>query len=412
MRKRMILSFLVFAIIASWGIANDLVPVAVSPSVADGVAVVRQICPTFSWTSDEVAKKSLQEMMGGYAGNIAASFDLTGGSQSGVQGSEGTYNTSYGYYAGGSLTTGKYNSFFGRSSGYATTVGSKNTFMGYAAGRYNISSDNTFVGYTAGYKNTTGNQNTFIGCLSGYNSTVGHYNTFLGNGTGYKNTIGSENTFLGYNAGYNIDNGSSNVFVGYQAGYNNSSGWSNTCVGYRAGKNSTGSENIFIGKDTGIDETASGTLHIGNLGSCPLIFGSMTYGYVSFNGHVCIDGGDNQMPTHILDVGQSGAFCDGGAWVAGSSREYKENIETLTSDEALQAFEELVPVKFNYKENKEEQYLGFIAEDVPGLVAMKDRKGLNPMDIVAMLTKVVQEQQKTLSELKEIIKKLENRSQK
>ncbi len=44
--------------------------------------------------------------------------------------------------------------------------------------------------------------------------------------------------------------------------------------------------------------------------------------------------------------------------------------------------------------------MGFIAEDVPELVANKDRKGLSPMDIVAVLTKVVQRQQKDIEELK------------
>ena len=38
-----------------------------------------------------------------------------------------------------------------------------------------------------------------------------------------------------------------------------------------------------------------------------------------------------------------------------------------------------------------EKRVGFIAEEVPDLVATKDRKGLSPMDIVAVLTKVVQE---------------------
>ena len=42
---------------------------------------------------------------------------------------------------------------------------------------------------------------------------------------------------------------------------------------------------------------------------------------------------------------------------------------------------------------------GFIAEDVPELLANKDRNGLSPMDIVAVLTKVVQEQQKKLEAL-------------
>ena len=113
----------------------------------------------------------------------------------------------------------------------------------------------------------------------------------------------------------------------------------------------------------------------------------------------------------MLDVGTSGAYCNGGAWVDGSSREFKENIEELTSAEALQAFEKLEPVKFNYKENKGETYLGFIAEDVPDLVAMNDRKGLNAMDMVAMLTKVVQEQQKAIAELREEIAKIKEGAQ-
>jgi TolA-binding protein len=38
------------------------------------------------------------------------------------------------------------------------------------------------------------------------------------------------------------------------------------------------------------------------------------------------------------------------------------------------------------------------ARDVPDLVATKDRKGLSPMDIVAVLTKVVQEKSKVIEE--------------
>ena len=64
----------------------------------------------------------------------------------------------------------------------------------------------------------------------------------------------------------------------------------------------------------------------------------------------------------------------------------------------MEALEGLNPVKFNYKTNKDEDYMGFIAEDVPELVATKERKGVAPMDVVAVLTKVVREQQKLLKE--------------
>jgi len=59
----------------------------------------------------------------------------------------------------------------------------------------------------------------------------------------------------------------------------------------------------------------------------------------------------------------------------------------------------LEPVHYNYKNDAQESYLGFIAEDVPGLVAMADRKGLSAMDIVAVLTKVMQAQQLQIREL-------------
>ena len=114
---------------------------------------------------------------------------------------------------------------------------------------------------------------------------------------------------------------------------------------------------------------------------------------------------------------QSGATCTaGGVWTSVSSREAKENIKSLTADEAIEALDGLNPVTFNYKAEKEESYVGFIAEDVPELVASKDRKHLTSMDVVAVLTKVVQEQQKlnkvqqkSIEEQKKIISDLNKR---
>jgi hypothetical protein len=117
----------------------------------------------------------------------------------------------------------------------------------------------------------------------------------------------------------------------------------------------------------------------------------------------------NTNPNYKLCVGTSGAYCDGGNWVDGSSREFKANIENLTATEAMDTLKGLDPVKFNYKEDLEEQCIGFIAEDVPDLVATNDRKGMSAMDVVAVLTKVVQEQQKTISELKKEITDLKKK---
>ena len=91
-------------------------------------------------------------------------------------------------------------------------------------------------------------------------------------------------------------------------------------------------------------------------------------------------------PNHPLEMGSGAHVTSGGVWTNASSREHKENIRELTLNEAMEALDRLEPVQFNYKIDEEDNYLGFIAEDVPAVVASKDRKGLSPMDIVAVLT--------------------------
>ena len=104
-------------------------------------------------------------------------------------------------------------------------------------------------------------------------------------------------------------------------------------------------------------------------------------------------------PSHPIEM-VSGAYVSaGGVWTNSSSREKKENIVTLTPEEALAALAGLEPVRFNYKQDESEEYVGFIAEDVPGLVASEDRSSLSTMDIVAVLTRVVQQQQQKITEL-------------
>ncbi|NEO15011.1 MULTISPECIES: tail fiber domain-containing protein [unclassified Moorena] len=95
-----------------------------------------------------------------------------------------------------------------------------------------------------------------------------------------------------------------------------------------------------------------------------------------------------------------------------SSRQLKENINTLAIEDAIETLEGLNPVQFRYKEDhQKETHIGFIAEDVPDLVASSDRKTLSPMDIVAVLTKVVKEQNNTISLLMEKVQTLEHKSQ-
>jgi len=105
-------------------------------------------------------------------------------------------------------------------------------------------------------------------------------------------------------------------------------------------------------------------------------------------------------PTHPIHLASGAHVTAGGTWTNASSRAYKENIKQLSQKDALSTLKALQPVLYNYKVDKKETYVGFIAEDVPALVATVDRKGLSPMDIVAVLTKVVQHQQSEIAALR------------
>ncbi len=67
---------------------------------------------------------------------------------------------------------------------------------------------------------------------------------------------------------------------------------------------------------------------------------------------------------------------------------------------SLNAFSKLKPVGYNYKNEPDHRYLGFIAEDVPNIVADKNRQGLSPIEIAAVLTKIIKHQQNVLNEQK------------
>ena len=113
-------------------------------------------------------------------------------------------------------------------------------------------------------------------------------------------------------------------------------------------------------------------------------------------------------PEYLIDT-KGGAYCNGSAWYNASSREYKTDIKQLTAGKAMDALTQLKPVEFAYKSASEEKHVGFIAEESPDLVATKDRKGMSPMDVVAVLTKVVQEQQKVVQEQRATIAELSRR---
>ena len=116
----------------------------------------------------------------------------------------------------------------------------------------------------------------------------------------------------------------------------------------------------------------------------------------------------------VLDLNWESDWPEGvrysGALSQRSSRELKDNIDDLSVQEAFEALDDLNPVKFSLKADKEKNMqVGFIAEGAPSMVASSDRKAIFFNHIVGILTKVIKEQQKKITALSENIKALEKK---
>ena len=91
------------------------------------------------------------------------------------------------------------------------------------------------------------------------------------------------------------------------------------------------------------------------------------------------------------------------AFINASSRSLKDNIVDLDSRKAQNALRQLTPVEFTYKDDPTaDPRVGFIAEDVPDIIAEADRKSVPIMDVVALVTRVVKDQQQTIEEQRKV----------
>jgi hypothetical protein len=106
---------------------------------------------------------------------------------------------------------------------------------------------------------------------------------------------------------------------------------------------------------------------------------------------------------HAIHHWSGAHLTNSGAWVNASSRKNKDNIQNLDLHDAYSALDQLDPVTFTYKIEPDEKQVGFIAEDVPELVAINDRTGVSTIDIVGVLTKVVKDQEKRIKQLENML---------
>lgn len=128
-------------------------------------------------------------------------------------------------------------------------------------------------------------------------------------------------------------------------------------------------------------------------------------------GDTASSGSNPTSPIQYTNGAVTARLTAAGVWQDNSSRAAKENIHSLTADAAFKALDDLDPVEYNYKVMPNDPKVGFIAEDVPELVATPEREGLSALDIVAVVTRVVKEQQKTIDALNARIADLEKKEQ-
>ncbi len=156
-------------------------------------------------------------------------------------------------------------------------------------------------------------------------------------------------------------------------------------------------------------ETPAGVFRSGVQGNGDAQFGALTAGkglnllaggstklLMNSTGQITFGNTPTAITTHALLHSSGAHLTFAGVWTNASSRALKQDIEPITSEQARDTVRALQPVGYRYKSELNERYVGFIAEDVPELVATNDRKGLAPMDITAVLTKVVQDQDRQL----------------
>jgi len=297
------------------------------------------------------------------------------------------------------------------------TTGYDNTANGFQALKNNTTGNrNTANGMSALLSNTTGQVNTAIGYLALTSNTTGSWNTANGIGALQLNTTGGFNTAIGTNSllnnngNYNIamgsaslqgnTSGASNVAIGFNTNSSNTSGNNNTAVGNGSlGTNTTGSNNTAIGK--GANVTSGGLTNATAVG---------------YNAQATASN------SVILGDGTVSSIGGNVGWTAASDVRIKKNI--TNTNYGLSTVMQLRPVEYNLISNDLKQ-VGFIAQEVkklvPEVVTGKEGDlnkgeilGITYANLVPVLTKAIQEQQviidnqnKRLSELESLVKKLE-----
>ena len=174
----------------------------------------------------------------------------------------GVFNVAIGADSLGNNTSGNSNMAIGKSALFGNLIGTQNVAIGQEALAKTRASGNVGVGYQALTSNINGSNNIAVGANS-LAECLSSNNVGIGNNCGKNITSALFNTAIGFYAEYKNTSGYSNVAIGaYSDGYAGAVSNihdKNTMIGSYSGRNiSTGSDNVFIGYESGFNQLALG----------------------------------------------------------------------------------------------------------------------------------------------------------
>ena len=335
-------------------------------------------------------------------GNHALRYNTTGGNNTAVGSgalefnTTGELNSALGYDALKNNTTGSRNTSTGVNALVDNTTGSENTATGFGALLRNTTgSRNTATGQYALALNTTGDDNTAFGHSALYPNTTGYKNTAVGQGALKNNSTGFENSALGEGTLANNTTGKYNSAFGRES-LHNSNGDNNTAIGWRAGFQ-TGSNNTSVGWQAGYTAGTNNTAIGSGADFGANLTNATAIGYQA-----------NASASNSIRLGNASVTVIGGqvAWTAASDSRIKKNI--VNSTYGLATVLKLRPVEYNLTSNDLKQ-VGFIAQEVqklvPEVVTGKEGDlskgeilGITYSNLVPVMTKAIQEQQKQIED--------------
>ena len=324
---------------------------------------------------------TLNTAMGSYSlqSNTTGKRNSAVGAFSMQNNNTGYDNSAFGYYSLLTNTTGYKNTANGHSSLRDNQTGTGNTASGASSLALNTEgSDNTANGYGSLNRNTTGYSNTAHGAYSLIYNTTGYNNAAFGNNALQNNTLGYQNTAIGMSSLFNNESGDENIGIGYGAGNTITTGNRNTIIGVNA---DVSYKDLFNTTVIGYNAkaTSSNSIVLGN----PLVY--------RIGGPV--------------------------GWTSSSDVRIKKNIRD--THYGLSTVMQLRPVEYTLISSDLKQ-VGFIAQEVNKLVPevvtgtegdleKGEILGITYANLVAVLTKAIQEQQKQIENLHQ---KLEAQSKK